>query len=157
MAELRTHKFVSALPGILEANAIYFVRVGTGFDIYVTNSSGQIIAYPLNKSEGEAPAFTKGWTRFATGTGSSQNIPIPEAVNASDINVYVNGIRQYPTSDYYISGSNVVITADSGLSIFIQKPDVIVTGGGSGSSPSGVIDGGNAASIPAGNIDGGTA
>lgn len=48
MAQLRTHKFVSALPVQLEANAIYFVRVGSGFDLYVTNSTGTIVAQKLN-------------------------------------------------------------------------------------------------------------
>jgi len=41
-------KVVSALPGTLTADTIYFVRVGTGFDIYVTNHSGTIVAYPQN-------------------------------------------------------------------------------------------------------------
>ena len=48
MAALKTHKFVAALPGALDADSIYFVRAGLGFDIYVTNGSGQINAYSLN-------------------------------------------------------------------------------------------------------------
>ncbi len=42
------HKYVATLPNTLEANAIYYVRVGDGFDIYVTNSSGTIVAKKLN-------------------------------------------------------------------------------------------------------------
>lgn len=48
MAQLKTHKFVAALPPVLEADAIYFVRAGSGFDLYVTNHSGTIVAYPAN-------------------------------------------------------------------------------------------------------------
>jgi hypothetical protein len=45
-------KVVSSLPGTLTADTIYFVRVGDGFDIYVTNTSGMIVAYPLNPGSG---------------------------------------------------------------------------------------------------------
>ena len=47
-----THKVVSTLPGVLEKNSIYFVRVGAGFDIYVTNDTGTVVAYPLNQNGG---------------------------------------------------------------------------------------------------------
>lgn len=50
MSIIKHHKVVAALPGTLEADSIYCVRAGTGFDIYVTNSSGTVVAYPLNKS-----------------------------------------------------------------------------------------------------------
>lgn len=45
---LKLHKVVAALPGVLEADSVYFVRVGTGFTMYVTNSSGTIVAYTPN-------------------------------------------------------------------------------------------------------------
>lgn len=48
MALVKHHKVVAALPSQLDANAIYYVRAGAGFDLYVTNSSGQIVAYPVN-------------------------------------------------------------------------------------------------------------
>ena len=50
MSELRNEKYVNNLPGILVANTIYYVKNGAGFDIYITNNSGTIIAYPLNTS-----------------------------------------------------------------------------------------------------------
>ena len=43
------HKIVSALPDPLEANSIYYVRVGTGFDTYVTNDIGLVVAYESNE------------------------------------------------------------------------------------------------------------
>lgn len=49
MAALKTHKVVAAPPGTPEANSIYFVKNGAGVDIYVTNSTGTIVSYPLNR------------------------------------------------------------------------------------------------------------
>lgn len=48
MATVLQHKVVAALPSPLEPDSIYYVRVGAGFDIYVTNSLGVITSYPLN-------------------------------------------------------------------------------------------------------------
>jgi hypothetical protein len=45
MAILNFSKVVSALPGVLTANTAYFVRVGTGFRLFLTNQSGTIVAY----------------------------------------------------------------------------------------------------------------
>lgn len=42
-------KIVSALPATLTANTIYFVRVGTGVDLFVTNDQGTVVPYPLNQ------------------------------------------------------------------------------------------------------------
>ena len=56
MAQLKTHKLVASLPEPLEADSIYFVKSGTGFDFYVTNSSGTIVAYSLNVSAGGGSA-----------------------------------------------------------------------------------------------------
>lgn len=44
----RIEKVVSQLPATLEKNTVYYVRVGNGFEIYVTNNSGVIVAYPSN-------------------------------------------------------------------------------------------------------------
>lgn len=48
MAQINQHKVVASLPDPLEANSIYYVRVGEGFDIYVTNGSGVVVEYSLN-------------------------------------------------------------------------------------------------------------
>ncbi|MGF6692643.1 hypothetical protein M2318_002715 [Metapseudomonas resinovorans] len=48
MADLKLHKVVSSLPGVLEADSIYLVRVASGYDLYATNHSGTIVSYPLN-------------------------------------------------------------------------------------------------------------
>lgn len=48
MTAAKLHKVVAALPGSLEANSLYLVRVGTGFSLIATNDSGTVSAYELN-------------------------------------------------------------------------------------------------------------
>lgn len=47
MAEFKAHKVVSALPSTLEADTVYFVRTGAGFDLFVSDTTGNI-AYAVN-------------------------------------------------------------------------------------------------------------
>lgn len=47
MANFAPHKVVSTLPDPLEANAVYAVRVGAGFDLYITDSTGSV-AHRIN-------------------------------------------------------------------------------------------------------------
>jgi hypothetical protein len=47
MSTFAAHKVVSALPATLVANAIYAVRVGEGFDLYITDTTGQV-AHKVN-------------------------------------------------------------------------------------------------------------
>jgi hypothetical protein len=53
MSDLHISKVLSALPGSLASDAVYAVRVGTGFDLYITDSTGQV-AYKVN-SGGNLP------------------------------------------------------------------------------------------------------
>jgi hypothetical protein len=43
-------KEVNTLPSILVKNTLYCVKSGSGFFLYLTNSSGTLVAYPLNNS-----------------------------------------------------------------------------------------------------------
>lgn len=43
MSTFAAYKVVSALPSPLGANALYLVRVRTGFDLYATDSTGQLV------------------------------------------------------------------------------------------------------------------
>ncbi len=45
---IKYHKVVASLPGTLDANSVYYVRVGTGVDVYVSNDMGIVTAYALN-------------------------------------------------------------------------------------------------------------
>lgn len=48
MAKVLMHKVVVALPSPLEPDSIYYVRVGQGFDSYITNGAGIVTAYSTN-------------------------------------------------------------------------------------------------------------
>lgn len=72
MAIALQHKVVSALPGTPEPNSIYYVRIGTGFEIYVTNDQGTVVAYPANYAK----------------------LPIAKQTNISDPNFHISGIRE---------------------------------------------------------------
>lgn len=65
---IRFEKILSRLPSELEPNTIYFVRVGTGFDLYVTDMTGKI-ANTLNLPNGtptpEQPR-TRSWIEYIT-------------------------------------------------------------------------------------------
>ena len=49
MSLLKAYKLVSALPGVLLADCIYFIRTGAGFDLKVTDDTASI-AHKLNLS-----------------------------------------------------------------------------------------------------------
>jgi hypothetical protein len=49
MALISVYKVVSSVPASLDANALYLVRTGTGFDFYVSDSTGSV-AYQINSS-----------------------------------------------------------------------------------------------------------
>lgn len=57
MSQFRAHKYVSALPAQLEPSAVYFVRAGAGFDLYVTNETGTVVAYALNTGAAAVPTY----------------------------------------------------------------------------------------------------
>ncbi|MDF3932161.1 hypothetical protein [Pseudomonas citronellolis] len=75
MAKVLHHKVVATLPSTLEANSIYLVRVGTGFDQYVTNSTGQIVAYPMNHPA-SLPVLLNGGALVALALAGGSSLPL---------------------------------------------------------------------------------
>jgi hypothetical protein len=71
MAQLKQHKVVAALPSVLEPDSVYFVRVGSGVDLYVTNSSGTVVAYAANYQ-----STNENLTALAGLTGAAGQVPI---------------------------------------------------------------------------------
>ncbi len=59
MPAMKSHKVVSALPGTLEADSVYYVKNGASVDAYVTNGAGEIIAYPLASGGGSQQVFVQ--------------------------------------------------------------------------------------------------
>lgn len=49
MTIFKTEKVIAALPGVLTADTVYFVRAGVGIDVYVSDSTGSV-AHKINAS-----------------------------------------------------------------------------------------------------------
>ena len=73
---IRFEKIVSKLPTDLEPNTIYFVRVGTGFDLYVTDMTGKI-ANSLNlPSVQPTTTRTRSWVEYITDYNYQPNVQL---------------------------------------------------------------------------------
>lgn len=91
MANIKHHKFVASLPATLEADSIYFVRVGSGYDQYVTNHSGQIAAYSMNYPSALPVLLESGaLSSIALTAGRALPLLLADGSNAS-IQVTMNG------------------------------------------------------------------
>ncbi|WEW97688.1 hypothetical protein P3T65_26240 [Pseudomonas nitroreducens] len=135
MASVQHHKYVSSLPSTLEANSIYYVRVGTGFDIYVTNSSGEIVAYPLNRPRGVVGAsFDGGGAAIAVGSACEVVLPygmslraatiLADAAGSITIDVQAVALGSYPPS----SGNSIVGSSPPHLTGTSFSKDATLTG-----------------------------
>lgn len=49
MSNLKIYKVVAVLPSVLEADTLYMVRTGIGFDMYLTENTGTV-AYKSNSN-----------------------------------------------------------------------------------------------------------
>lgn len=67
------------------------------------------------------------WQVTATATGASQDITLTSALAAEALAVYVNGLRQRPTTDYTVVGTTLTITAPATSSILIEPIAATVT------------------------------
>jgi hypothetical protein len=56
---LYARKEIAALPAVLEPNTIYAIRVGLGFDLYISDSTGAL-AHRVNNTQDplKSPVFT---------------------------------------------------------------------------------------------------
>ena len=123
---LRVEKVVSALPGILEPDTIYAVRVGAGFDFYMSDTTGAA-AHRINQADGSFPVtqalhgFTvgkfvelgdSGWTSTLTKTGRLRGM-VSSVLDSSTFSVQRRGIVTglsglTPGATLYSSSSGVV-------------------------------------------------
>ena len=112
MAVIKHHKYVASLPGTLEANSIYYVRAGAGFDIYVTNSSGTIVAYPLNRSI-DVWEFMPLGMKFPIDTHTT-GVPVPPTDNPNYRYIKLTASDSYNTgvlTSESVSGSAPLVQA----------------------------------------------
>jgi hypothetical protein len=114
--KLIAEKYVSALPGVLVADTLYYVRNGAGFDVYLTNSAGTVVAYPLNPAAVLFPiagsAFPLEFDRprnYGYPTALTGNITITNAtaVMGPVVMVRINQATEptYPAGCVKISGT----------------------------------------------------
>lgn len=82
MPTISQFKVVASLPSTLEPDAVYYVRVGTGFDIYVTNSSGTVVAYPSNQVNPPTVTTAEAQTGTEPGLRSWSPVRVWQAITA---------------------------------------------------------------------------
>lgn len=88
MATFSINKVVSSLPTPLVANSVYIVRVGVGYDQYVTNSTGEIVAYKMNTGTGDNTTALEGLT------GTADTVPYFTGAGAMSLALFTNFGRQ---------------------------------------------------------------
>ncbi|MDD5360410.1 MAG: hypothetical protein PHI79_03430 [Sulfurovaceae bacterium] len=142
MGTIKFRKEVSALPAELSTNTLYMVRVGTGFDLYVSDSTGSV-AHKINSSNSldiiEAASPETGTTHtFDLSLGGSQAVTFPaggtvtlafsnypankkagfiiEAVNGGNCNII------YPTGSRFVNKALVGLTV-SGTDVMLVVLD----------------------------------
>lgn len=110
MATFVATKVLASLPDPLEANTAYFVRVGTGFDLYVADSTGQI-AYKANAPAPVVPAkvvTAASYTLVAADAGQELQFPNGCAVLV-DASVFSGGeyilLRRTGSTDVTIAAA----------------------------------------------------
>lgn len=135
MAIVQHHKFVASLPSTLEANSIYYVRAGAGFDLYVTNASGTLVAYPLNRPLGVVGAsFDGGGSPVAVGSACEVTLPygmtlaaatlLADAIGSITVDVQVVALASYPPS----GANSIVAAAPPALASASSSRDATLTG-----------------------------
>ena len=90
MTEFRAQKVVSSLPGTLQANTLYFVRTGDGFDLFCSDQTGSI-AHKLNDGDARIQRESVLLRSANTGSGAitlpifyTENITLLRIVNAQN-------------------------------------------------------------------------
>lgn len=124
MATLKVEKVIGALPGTLVADTIYFVRTGTGFDIYVTDSTGAV-AYESNPV---AMTFQQSRWRFSDFDNSAASGNPPFTVAAISSGTFTTAPA---TADARTQGTLLLrssATANSGVRIVTTQPVISATG-----------------------------
>lgn len=92
MATVLQHKVVAALPSPLEPDSIYYVRVGQGFDIHVTNGLGEVVAYGLNAALALQEHIGSGGPAHALATAEAPGFISPAHLQLLDHLGRVNDI-----------------------------------------------------------------
>ena len=93
---LQIVKTVSALPTPLAPNAIYLVRVGQGYDLYTTDTTGSN-AYKINVSPSQLTAaisIANGGTGADNLTSAQDALGITDKVDKSELRRLHNSLKR---------------------------------------------------------------
>jgi hypothetical protein len=71
-------------------------------------------------------------TRNYTGNSTSTTFAITTGLDADSVFVFENGIMQFPTTDYSITGTNLTFTTAPATDVAIQIRELIIDSGGLG-------------------------
>lgn len=97
MTAISHHKVVASLPDTLEPGSIYYVRTGSGFDIYTTNDKGIIDSYRLNADRKIENHTESGGAAHDLASSESAGFMSPEQVLALNSQVqYFNADGAIP-------------------------------------------------------------
>ena len=110
-----------------ELNAYY---AGAWADIYIAGVRGIQGLQGLQGIQGPGAQGATGYSTFTyTANGTTTTFSATSGMNVDNVIVTENGVVQTPTTDYTISGNNVVFSVAPRLNTKIQ---IRVLGGGSG-------------------------
>jgi hypothetical protein len=128
MATFQVDKVVSALPGTLTANTMYAVRVGAGFDFYLSDSTGSV-AHKVNgpATTDAVPEGTSNLYHTAarvravviTGLSTATNA----AITATDTILTALGKLQAQITGHFGVGGSTHPDATTGVSGFMSSTD----------------------------------
>ena len=83
MTIFKAQKVVSVLPATLNANTIYTVRVGEGFDLYISDNTGSIAHQINNKYEYPVPSSLIQKSSFSFPLGAINSAAVSSTTNFS--------------------------------------------------------------------------
>ena len=92
---------------------------GSNITLAYDDAAGTITITAAGGGGGETGT---AWLVSATGTGASQDIALPEAIAATSLLVFVDGIQQDTPANFTVLGAVLTTTATSGVPISVYRP-----------------------------------
>lgn len=135
MRTFAASKVLAALPGTLAPDAVYAVRVGAGFDLYITDSTGNV-AYKINAAspgainEQTGTTYTLAIGDVVNGVRCTNAAPIALSID-SHANVALPRYARIPLRQGGAGAITVGIVAESGVTLR-TKNGAATTGQGDG-------------------------
>lgn len=116
MAVQLTRKDVAVLPGTLSADTIYYVRRGTGFDLYISDNTG-LLVFKLNNTDDplKSPVFsyTSGQLTGVTYSDGSTKTLTYTSGQLTRIDLLRSGVTY--RKDFAYAGGNLSSVTESVL------------------------------------------